>query len=303
LWFDIVLLFLVGYSEPRKEYWSMQNFREYIETRKHAYPAWGYTVVVVVVAVFMGDETHTRESPTPPLPLTVEARKAIVPETGWTRIWDEAGKGGPEAGVLSFEDENIQIGNEELYGRPVFITSSGPTTSIERVNFHNYASAILPTTSGEISSDFGWRSPPCRSCSSDHRGVDFVPGNGEPVVSILDGLVTEAGWNGGYGYWVKIEHRVVVGETVEMWESVYAHMQQDSIPENVFIGAVVKRGDLLGKVGNTGVSTGPHLHFELRIDGEHVDPLPLVSPHEATTVRSVELANIGVIRELVIEYR
>lgn len=281
----------------------MQNFREYLETRRHAYPAWGYTMLLVAVALFMGDELHAGERPAPSPPLTVEARKAIVPETGWTREWDEAGKGGPAEGVLAFQEKEIGYEQEDTLGRPVFITAAGEGPQALKTNFHNYASAMLPTTSSEISSDFGWRSAPCKGCSSDHKGVDFVPGNGEPVMSILDGLVTEAGWNGGYGYWVKIEHRVVVGETVEMWESVYAHMQKDSIPEEVFIGAVVEKGDLLGKVGNTGVSTGPHLHFELRIDGEHVDPLPLISPHETVSVRQYEFAGSGLVEELVIEYR
>lgn len=281
----------------------MQNFRKYLETRKDSYLPWGYTFVLVAVTFFMGDEIHAEEPTAPSPPLTVEARMAVVPKAGWTRTWDDVGKGGPEEGFFVIEEGDHGFAQEQELGRPVFVTSAGTGPSVLKTNFHNYASAMLPTTSHEVSSDFGWRTAPCTGCSSDHKGVDFVPGDGEPVFAILDGLVTEAGRNGGYGYWVKIEHRVMVDETVEMWESVYAHMQKNSTPEEVFIGAVVKRGDLLGKVGNTGVSTGPHLHFELRIDGEHVDPLPLISPYETLIVKEYEFAGNTLTRELVVEYR
>lgn len=276
---------------------------KYFKSRTHAYPLWVYSGVAVLAFLFLGDELHAEEQTAPPAPLTVEARKALVPDTGWTRVWDSLGQGGPEEGYLSIETPPTEFEDPETHGRPVFITASGPLPSVEKVNYFNYANAILPTTSSEISSDFGWRTAPCKGCSSDHKGVDFVPGNGEPVFAVLDGLVTEAGWNGGYGYWVKVEHRVTVDEEVEFWETVYAHMQKDSIPEEVYIGAVVKKGDLLGKVGNTGVSTGPHLHFELRIDGEEVDPIPLISPNQVVSVRQYELAGVGEVRELVIEYR
>lgn len=281
----------------------MTSFKEYVKTRQHAIPAWTYLGVGIVVAVFMGDELHAEEPTAPQAPLSVEARKALAPETGWTRTWDESGKGGPEEGLIVLADKPTNFENEESHGRPVFITASGPSGEVVRVNFFNYANATLPTISAEVSSDFGWRTAPCKGCSSDHKGVDFVPGNGAPVKAILDGIVLEAGWNSGYGYWVKIQHLVVTDETVETWESVYAHMQRDSIPEEVFIGAVVKKGDLLGKVGSTGVSTGPHLHFELRINGEHVDPLPMIASTQVTKLRQYELGQAGLIEELIIEYR
>lgn len=279
------------------------TLKNYWKNRVHAHPMWFWVGVLTLGWVFLGNSLHAQQLPAAPLPLTLEAKKALVPETGWTRIWDEAGKGGPEEGVLFIEEGPIEMDDPEISGRPVFITAGGPMAPIEKINYFNYANAVLPTTSAEISSDFGWRTAPCKGCSSDHKGVDFVPGVGEPVQAVLDGLVTEAGWNGGYGYWVKIEHRVTVDDRVEVWETVYAHMQKDSIPEDVFIGAVVNKHDLLGKVGNTGVSTGPHLHFELRIDGEEVDPLPLISPHQVVVVRQYELAQVGEVKELTIEYR
>jgi len=117
-----------------------------------------------------------------------------------------------------------------------------------------------------ISSGFGDRVAPCRYCSSDHRGVDFVPGNGAPIFAIADGVVTASEIGGGYGQYVFLEHEVKGREVM----TVYAHMQRNSSPLRV--GDEVEVGDFIGLVGNTGISTGPHLHFEVRIEGEYVDP-------------------------------
>lgn len=153
---------------------------------------------------------------------------------------------------------------------------------IERPNYINYAHAILPVHDATVSSDFGWRVAPCKGCSSDHQGVDFVPGAGEPVMAVLDGIVTAAGRNQGYGFWVKIEHVVPVSATrVERWQTIYAHLQANSIPTGVRVGSLVQKGQVIGLVGSTGISTGPHLHFELHIDGKVVDPLPVLAQSQA----------------------
>jgi murein DD-endopeptidase MepM/ murein hydrolase activator NlpD len=117
-----------------------------------------------------------------------------------------------------------------------------------------------------ISSGFGDRVAPCRYCSSNHRGVDFNPGNGAPIFAVADGVVTAAEFGGGYGQYVYIEHRIN-GQSIL---SVYAHMQRGSSPLQV--GDTVAVGEFIGLVGNTGTSTGPHLHLEIRINGEYVDP-------------------------------
>ena len=178
----------------------------------------------------------------------------------------------------------------DLEGAPVFqmvipapvIVQSNFENLVERPNYLNYASAILPVDDPTVSSDFGWRVAPCDGCSSDHRGVDFVPGAGEPVRAIQAGIVAKAGFNQGYGYWVKLEHIVPGPEgDTERWTTVYAHLQADSIPEGVGVGSVVNRGQVIGAVGSTGISTGPHLHFELHVDGEIVDPLPVLSQSQA----------------------
>jgi murein DD-endopeptidase MepM/ murein hydrolase activator NlpD len=121
-------------------------------------------------------------------------------------------------------------------------------------------------TAVPISSGFGDRVAPCRYCSSNHRGVDFTPGLGAPIFAIADGVVTTAEFGGGYGQYVYIEHEIN-GQRIL---SVYAHMQRGSSPLRV--GEEIQVGDFIGLVGNTGTSTGAHLHFEIRINDEYVDP-------------------------------
>ena len=191
----------------------------------------------------------------------------------------------------------VQIDGLDIRGVSVFSMDTGEglvvtsrfEQAVERPNLLNYAHAMLPVHDPEISSDFGWRVAPCGACSSDHQGVDFVPGEGKPVMAILNGVVAEAGINQGYGYWVKIEHIVPITEgEVERWVTVYAHLKAGSIPDDVRVGANVARGQTLGAVGSTGISTGPHLHFELHIDGVVVDPLPIIS--QSQSVRGSEVS-------------
>lgn len=132
---------------------------------------------------------------------------------------------------------------------------------------------IWPTDIKEISSDYGWRPRPCKSCSSDHKGIDFVPGRGEPVYAVMDGIVSKVDNGGGFGQHIYIEHIANINNTeFQNWQTIYAHMEVDTTPENLRVGSIVKAGEIIGTVGNTGTSTGAHLHFELLVEGENVDP-------------------------------
>jgi len=97
-----------------------------------------------------------------------------------------------------------------------------------------------------------------------HEGIDLVAPVGTPIYAAGDGVIAGAGPNGGYGNWVRIEHR-------GNFATVYGHLERFA-PE-VEVGRVVARGDLIGFVGSTGHSTGAHLHFELLSNGKPVDPL------------------------------
>lgn len=120
-----------------------------------------------------------------------------------------------------------------------------------------------------MSSDFGSRTSPCAGCSSDHHGIDLVPGDGTPVQAMSDGVVKKVDdmGNDDYGYYVVISYSIR-GQKVE---AIYGHLQRDS--SSLKAGDVVKVGDKVGLVGSTGHSTGAHLHYELHVNGEIVDPM------------------------------
>jgi murein DD-endopeptidase MepM/ murein hydrolase activator NlpD len=119
------------------------------------------------------------------------------------------------------------------------------------------------------SSGFGLRMHPITGKHQHHAGVDFAAAVGTPVRSVLDAEVLYAAPKGSYGNLVELRH--LDGSITR-----YAHL--DSI--DVEVGQKLKRGDLLGSVGSTGQSTGPHLHFELRRGGKAVDPESLLHGHE-----------------------
>lgn len=121
---------------------------------------------------------------------------------------------------------------------------------------------IRPISNGTQTSSFGYRSQPTAGASTYHQGVDWGTPTGTAVKASRAGTVTSAGWMSGYGYCVIISH----GDGVE---TRYGHLSS----VNVYAGQTVNQGDKIALSGNTGVSTGPHLHFEIRINGTAVNPL------------------------------
>ena len=118
-----------------------------------------------------------------------------------------------------------------------------------------------------------------------HEGIDFTPGLGAPIQAIADGVVTSATEAGGaYGVNIRIEH-VIDGKVVE---SHYAHMINGSM--KVQVGDQVHVGQVIGNTGNTGRSTGPHTHFEIRYNGTAVDPAPWLAEHAGTHYSKEERA-------------
>jgi murein DD-endopeptidase MepM/ murein hydrolase activator NlpD len=128
----------------------------------------------------------------------------------------------------------------------------------------------------EISSYFGTRSAPCAACSSNHQGVDWTPGAGTDIPAVAPGTVVEVGNpSGALGVYAIVEHDI----DGERFRSVYGHMESGSL--TVEVGEKVDLGDVLGTVGNTGTSTGPHLHFGiLDADNAPIDPLAWLEAHE-----------------------
>jgi murein DD-endopeptidase MepM/ murein hydrolase activator NlpD len=102
-----------------------------------------------------------------------------------------------------------------------------------------------------------------------HRGIDFAAPAGTPAVSIGDGTVVQAGWNGPYGISVLIRHN-------NTYQTRYGHFSR--LAKGIKVGAKVKQGQVVGYVGSTGESTGPHLHYEMHKFGSHVNPFKVVVP-------------------------
>jgi len=126
-----------------------------------------------------------------------------------------------------------------------------------------------PKPDSRISSPFGRRTYYGRSTSAAfHNGIDYEGKPGEAILAAGDGVVNHAGWYFNYGRTIKISHG-------DNFETLYAHMSR--FAANVTPGMHVRKGDVIGYVGSTGRSTGPHLHFSVIIDGQFVDPAPYIS--------------------------
>ena len=136
-------------------------------------------------------------------------------------------------------------------------------------NLHDNAIAVpadKPVKTAAFTSGYGTRSDPFRGSAAMHSGIDLSGPVGTPIYATADGVVTTAGWNsGGYGNLIKVDH----GRGIE---TRYAHLSKVNVRE----GERIKRGQLIGKMGSTGRSTGSHLHYEVRIDGRAVNPVPFM---------------------------
>ncbi len=123
-----------------------------------------------------------------------------------------------------------------------------------------------PVKSAEFTSGFGVRSDPFRHGAAMHTGIDLAGAIGTPIYATADGVVSDAGYNsGGYGNLVKIDH----GRGIE---TRYGHLSAILVSP----GQSIVRGQQIGRMGSTGRSTGSHLHYEVRIDGRAVNPIPFM---------------------------
>jgi murein DD-endopeptidase MepM/ murein hydrolase activator NlpD len=134
-----------------------------------------------------------------------------------------------------------------------------------------------------VTSSFGMRRHPILGFSRMHQGVDFAAREGAPVLAAADGVITDAGPAGGYGNLIRIRH-------AGGWATGYAHLS--GFAPGVAAGARVTRGEVIGFVGHTGLATGPHLHFEVVLDGVKIDPMttpftgaPAADPHAGAYAR------------------
>ncbi len=137
-----------------------------------------------------------------------------------------------------------------------------PTAVATLAGVHWWESGYVMPVEGRVSSLFGWRNISVNG-NRFHGGVDFAADTGTRVVAARSGRVVRAGWWGTYGYVVVLDHG-------DGSETRYAHLSTYAVSA----GDLVRQGDTIGAVGSTGASTGPHLHFEIRMAGSAVDPMP-----------------------------
>jgi murein DD-endopeptidase MepM/ murein hydrolase activator NlpD len=126
-----------------------------------------------------------------------------------------------------------------------------------------------PMNGGILRSNFGYRKHPILGYTRLHPGVDWASPRGTPILAAGNGTVEKAGWSSGYGNFTLIRH-------TNGYETAYGH--QSAIAKGIVPGTKVRQGQLIGYVGSTGLSTGPHLHYEVRINNKPVDPLRVRLP-------------------------
>lgn len=179
-----------------------------------------------------------------------------------------AGTGGPniagasQTDVILLQEMNIK---KEVAAKKTDLENL--LNVIENENYRRaYTPSVWPTSGGYISSYFGGRRNPFDGYSSDwHSGIDIANNYGAPVYASASGYVNFSGWYGGYGRYVEINHDFG-------YKTAYAHMSSLAVSS----GSYVEKGDIIGYVGSSGNSTGPHLHFEVWRYGQEINPLDLV---------------------------
>lgn len=137
-----------------------------------------------------------------------------------------------------------------------------------------------PVEGARISSRYGKRKHPVLGYTKMHKGLDFAAPKGTPIFAAGNGIVEAAGWNGGYGKYIRIRHNGT-------YKTAYAHLSR--IDKRVKKGAKVRQRQIIGYVGSTGRSTGPHLHYEVHKNGKQTNPLGVKLP-TGRTLKGAELA-------------
>jgi len=190
------------------------------------------------------------------------------------------------AGLSRVADSDLQLVKWNANGRSEWIDAANAAQPAP------VADGMAWPVAGQITSYFGYRYHPILHFTRFHAGIDFGASWGSPIVAAADGQVSAAGWAGGYGRQVRIWHGGGLTTT-------YSHMSEIAATP----GSFVRRGQLIGYVGSSGLSTGPHLHYEVLKDGQPVNPLgvrfasaPVVDPHlgDAVKARLRALLSVGV---------
>ena len=171
-----------------------------------------------------------------------------------------------ETGEILFANLKLSGQNNNLY----FFDHEGSEGHYD-ANGKSVKKALMktPINGARLSSSFGMRKHPIDGYNKMHRGTDFAAPMGTPIMASGDGIIKKAGWCGGGGNCVKIKHN-------STYQTVYAHMSK--FARGIKPGIRVKQGQTIGYVGSTGKSTGPHLHYEVIVNGKKVNSQKLKLP-------------------------
>ena len=175
-----------------------------------------------------------------------------------------------ETGNIIFADLKLSDKNNELY----YFKKKGSEGHYDK-NGKSVEKALMktPINGARLSSAFGMRKHPIDGFNKMHKGTDFAAPMGTPIMASGSGLITRARWCGGGGNCIKIKHN-------STYETIYAHMK--NFARGIKEGIRVKQGQIIGYVGSTGKSTGPHLHYEVVVNGKKVNPQKLKLPSGKT---------------------
>ena len=175
-----------------------------------------------------------------------------------------------ETGNIIFADLKLSGKNNALY----FFEKKGSEGHYDE-NGKSVEKALMktPINGARLSSAFGMRKHPIDGFNKMHRGTDFAAPMGTPIMASGSGLITRARWCGGGGNCIKIKHN-------STYETIYAHMK--NFARGIKEGIRVKQGQIIGYVGSTGKSTGPHLHYEVVVNGKKVNSQKLKLPSGKT---------------------
>jgi murein DD-endopeptidase MepM/ murein hydrolase activator NlpD len=185
--------------------------------------------------------------------------------------------------LLSAEFVNNRRSHQVLWFQP-----PGEKGAYYNFNGESMRRAFLasPLAYSRVSSGYGMRFHPVTGNRKAHLGVDYAAPTGTPVRTVGDGVVSFAGWQGGYGNVVYVQHR-------QDKVTVYAHLSRIHVRK----GQRVDQSDIIGLVGSTGVSTGPHLHFEFRERGTHRDPFTLARTTEGQPIPAQARASFNTLAD------
>ena len=170
---------------------------------------------------------------------------------------------------------SAEITNDKKTYDAVWFQEAGQKGAYYTMSGDSLRRAFLasPVPYSRRTSGFGMRFHPILQTQRAHTGVDYAAPTGTPVMSVADGVVIESSYQGAYGNMVVVQHNA-------RQNTVYAHISRMQVKR----GQTIKQGDIIGAVGSTGLSTGPHLHFEFRVNGRHVDPLTLAQQGSAEPI-------------------